>query len=184
MSDLRRDAKIVFVSVAATCIAFAIGLAWINFKPSLPSVVGVTPPKFANAKTETKACTTVTALVPKVMEEVGLPAAVQKNEQASVLAIAAVPRSNNPLFATSVLYRDTGIGEIYFTPQPLPWLAFNKQASVSLGYGIGGDENITSTWHLGARYEFVQAKAINIHVRGDFFGDGYKFAEIGGQINF
>lgn len=184
MSDLRRDAKIVLGSVAATCIAFAVGMAWLAFKPSLPSVLGVAPPKFADAKTETVPCKTVQALAPNVKEEVGLPVAVQKDEQASVLTIAAVPRSDNPLFATAVLHRDSGIGEIYFTPQPLPWLAFNKQASVFAGYAIAGNESLKSTWRAGARYEFVQAKAINIHVEGGLFGDGYKFAEIGGRINF
>lgn len=168
-----------------TCALCAAGIwVWSTFKPSLPSVVGVAPPKFANAKTETVPVKAVQALATKVKKQVGLPVAVQKDDQASVLAIVAVPRSNNPLFATSVLHRDTGLGEIYFTPQPLPWLAFNKQASASFGYGLGGIEGLKSTWHAGARYEFVQAKSINIHVEGHYFGDGYKFAEVGGRINF
>lgn len=167
------------------CALCAAGIwAWSTFKPSLPAVLGEAPPKFADAKTETKDCKTVQALVPKAKKDVGLPVAVQKDEQASVLAIREVPRSKKPLFATSVLHRDTGLGEIYFTPQPLPWLAFNKQASVFAGYGVGGNESLKSTWRFGARYEFVQAKAINIHVESNLFGDGYKFAEIGGRINF
>lgn len=161
MSDLRRDAKIVVGSVVATCIAFAIGLAWIAFKPSLPSVLGVVPPKFADAKTETVPCKTVQALAPKVKKEVGLPVAVQKDEQASVLAIAVVPRSDNPLFATSVLHRDTGIGEIYFTPQPRPWLAFDRRWLVGGFYSLR-DGQTEPVGELLGLYDLAQIKALHV----------------------
>lgn len=160
-ADLLRDAKILVVGIVAGLLLAGIGCAWLKFKPSLPSVLGVAPPKFADAKTEAVPCKTVQALLPKVKKQVGLPAAIQKDEQASVLAIAAVPRSDNPLFATAVLHRDTGVGEIYFTPQRLPLFGYYNRWRFGGYYGFNDAGN--GSVLLGtAQYEAIQVKSMRL----------------------
>jgi len=143
-----------------------------------------TTPKLAGEEKEAKKCETVMAFKPDAKKTLGLPEQIQKDEQSSVIAASPVPPSDYPRTATAVLHRDTGLGEIYLQQDSLPWLAFNKRNTVSVGYGLGGDSDITSTWHVGAQHQFMQTKAINLHLGGHLFGDGYKFVEVGGHINF
>ena len=133
---------------------------WSTFKPSLPAVLGEAPSKFADAKTETVPCKTLQALAPKAKKDVGLPTAVQKDDDTSLLAVAVVPRSDNPMWASAVLHRSTGIGEIYFTPQPLPWLAFNRRGEIGFSWLPLSDKGGEATIRLDVRYEMLQAKAL------------------------
>lgn len=161
-----------------TCALCAAGIwAWSTFKPSLPAVLGEAPAKFADAKTETVPCKTLQALAPKAKKDVGLPAAVQKDEDTSLLAVAKVPRSDNPLWASAVLHRSTGIGEIYFTPQPTPWLAFNRRWRFGGYYGINDQESgvIMGT----AQYEFLQLKRLKATAIGQVDSSSRWFGGVG-----
>lgn len=150
-----------------TCALCAAGIwVWSTFKPSLPAVLGEAPPKFIGAKTETKECKTLQALAPKAKKDVGLPVAIQKDEDTSLLVVAKVPRSENPLWASAVLHRATGIGEIYFTPQPLPWLAFNRRGEIGLSWLPLTDKGGGAVTSLDGRIELMQAKAMRFGVVG------------------
>ncbi|OGO34707.1 MAG: hypothetical protein A2Z03_09720 [Chloroflexi bacterium RBG_16_56_8] len=142
---------------------------WSTLKPSLPAMLGEAPDKFATTPVETKQCTTVQVLVPKAKKKAGLPAAIVQDEQASLLAVATVPHLDRPQIASAVLHRDTGKGEIYFTPQPRPWLAFDRRGEAGIGYVWKDDALI---WQLDARLELVQAKAIRLAVTGTLDGAG------------
>ncbi len=167
------------------CALCAAGIwVWSTFKPSLPAVLGEAPAKFVDAKTKTENCKTVEAMADKVKKEVGLSAQVQKDTQSKVLAVVMVPESNNPLYATSLLNLGTGIGEIHFTPQPLPWLSAKKRTTIYADYGLGGDEVLAATWHLGVGYEFAQTKSLHWNANGHLFSTGFKYVGIGGLVQF
>ena len=171
----------VFLGIFLGLLVAAGLYAYKALKPSLPAVLGEAPAKFAGAKTETKDCKTVQALVPKAKKDVGLPIAIQKDDDTSLLAVAVVPRSDNPLWASAVLHRSTGVGEIYFTPQPLPWLAFNRRGALGVAYGARSEATGFVTRVYG-RLDLVQVKRLHAGLLGDidnagsWYGGG--FAEL------
>ena len=178
--DRLRDARLLGYGTIVGLLLAAGIWAYTSFKPSLPAVLGQTAAKVAGVETEAVACATAQVLPKKVEKKLGLPPAIQKDEQARVLAAVDVPRVDYPLIATSVLHLGTGIGEIYFTPQPLPWLAFNQRWTFGAFYGINDKE---SGVFLGtAQYEFLQLKRLHgaVHLQGDtssrfFIGGGFTF---------
>lgn len=159
--------------VAALCAG---GLwAWSTLKPSLPAVLGQPTDRVANIPTETKPCTQVQALAPPAKKKLDLPEPIQKDEQASVLAAVDVPRTDHPLIATALLHRDTGIGEIYFTPQPLPWIAFNRRATIGVAYGLKDNANGFVTRAYG-RLDLMQIKMLHAGLLGDVDNAGGWYA--------
>ena len=168
--------NIILSLIVGICIGVG-GMVLYSFKPSLPSAIGVAPPKYAEAPTTTVPCKTVEAMADKVKKEVGLPAQVQADKQSKVLAVVEVPQSDNPLFATSLLHLDTGVGEIHFTPQPLPWLAFNKRWRFSAHYGINDKES--GVVMGGAQYEAIQIKGLHISAIGQVDTSSRYFVGVG-----
>ncbi len=179
MSQSIRDrvSAFAFGAVFGLLLAAA-GWAWHSLKPSLPAVLGETPNKVVNLPTETKSCTTVQAKAPKAKKALGLPAAVQQDEQASVLAAATVPRTDVPLIASALLHRDTGLGEIYFTPQPRPWLAFDRRWLLGGFYGIR-DGQAEPVGELFGLYDLAQIKAVHFGPMGHLDTAGRRFLGVG-----
>ncbi len=156
----------------ATHLAIGIGLgvlfcagvaAWRAVQP--PRLATLAPPaaKVAGIPTETVPCTTVRALAAPAKNKLNLPAAVRHDDQASVLAAADVPRTDDPLIATALLHRDTGLGEIYFTPQPRPWLDLDppRRWTFDVGYGLKLKRgNSDGTGYFGATYLPARVKRV------------------------
>jgi hypothetical protein len=88
-----------------------------------------------------------------------------------VLAAVDVPRTEAPLIATSLLHRDTGLGEIYFTPRPRPWLAFDRQWTAGVFY-VARDDAAAPVWRLTGTVDFFQIKALHLGAYGQLDTDG------------
>ena len=168
--DSLRD---VGVGIIIGLLLAAVACIWIEYRPS--ARLATSSAKLDGIPVETKSCTTVQMLAAPAKKKLGLPKSIQKDEQAGVLAAIDVPGSQT---AVAVLHRDTGVGEIYLTPQP--WLAFNRRWTFGGFYGVNDRE---SGVMLGtAEYEFLQLKRLHgaIHMQADtssrwFIGAGFTF---------
>lgn len=178
MRSLRHAAKLFGSGVVVGALIVVAGCVWLKYRPSLPAVLGQPTDRVAGIPTETKPCTQVQALAPKAKKKLGLPDPIQKDEQASVLTAVDVPRTDHPLIATALLHRDTGIGEIYFTPQPLPWLDFNRRATLGIAYGFKNN----ATGFVARAYtklDLLQIKRLHaglladVDNAGGWYGGGY-----------
>lgn len=179
MAELLRASVRHFVAgiVAGLLIAAAVW-AWQTVKPSLPAVLAPPAEKIAQVRTETKACTTVQALAEPAKKRLGLPESVRRDPQASVLAAADVPRTDSPLIATPLLHRDTGVTEIYFTPQPRPWLASDRRWLVG-GFYVARDEATEPVGELVGLYDVFQIKALHVGVLGHLDTTGRRALGVG-----
>lgn len=178
MSLLRDKIPSFVAGTVAGLLLAAIGWAWHSLTPSLPAVLAPPAKKIAGLATETQPCTAVVALTPAAKKKLGLPPALQQDPQASALTAADVPRTDYPLIATSVLHRDTGVGEIYFTPQPRPWLAFDRRWLVGgfVAYRDGAPEPVGELLGL---YDLVQIKALHVGAMGHLDTTGRRAVGVG-----
>jgi len=154
------------------------GFAWHSLKPSLPALPGAPSAKVADIQMETKPCKQVQAKEPKAKKKLGLPPPVQQDEQAVVLTAVDVPRTDEPLIATSLLHLDTGLGEIFFTPQPRPWLAFDRRWTAGVFY-VARDDAGGPVWRLDGRYEAFQIKFLHVGAQAQFDEDGRRSVGVG-----
>lgn len=152
--------------------------AWHSVKPSLPAVLAPPATKIAGLATETQPCTTVVALTPAAKKKLGLPPALQQDPQASVLTAADVPRTDHPLIATAVLRRDTGVGEIYFTPQARPWLATDRRWLVG-GFYTYRDDAAQPVGELLVMVDLLQIKALHLGAMGHLDTTGRRALGVG-----
>ncbi len=168
------------VGAAAASLLFAGLWAWNEFQPSLPASLGETPNEIASTPTETVPCKTAQALPSSVKEDIGLPPAVVKNEQERLIAVVNVPQVDFPMTAGALLNTDTGMGQIYFTPQPYPWTAFNPRWTFGGFYGINDKESGVVMGQ--AHYQFVQVKRLHVTATGQVDTSSRWFIGVGGQF--
>ena len=164
MNNLRRDAKLVLSSIAATCVAFAIGLAWINFKPSLPSVLAPVSDDLAKVKQELLECQKLKVYVPKAKKKLNLPDTIKSDPTKHVLAASPIPPSDYPHTMTAVYDQGTGVVDMFLRRDPLPWLAFNRRWRFGGYYGINDRES--GVVMGAASYEFLQLKRLHVTATG------------------
>ena len=156
------------------------GFAWHSLKPSLPALPGAPSAKVADIQMETKPCKQVQAKEPKAKKKLGLPPPVQQDEQAVVLTAVDVPRTDEPLIATSLLHLDTGLGEIFFTPQPRPWLAFDRRWTAGVFY-VARDDVVDSglVGRLQGTYAAFQVKFLHFGAYGQIDTDKRRAVGVG-----
>lgn len=166
MSNLRRDAKTVTGSVVATCVAFAIGLAWINFRPSLPSVLAPSSKELAKEETKRLNCRPVLVYRDKVEKKLGLPDIVTKDQDKHVVASSPAPASDYPHTMTAVYDDKVGNIDMFLRQDPLPWLAFNRRGAVGVAYGFkdGASGFVTRAY---GRMDLLQVKRLHAGIMGD-----------------
>lgn len=175
-----RDLRLCAVAFIAGLLVAAGICAWMQYRPSLPAVVAPPAKKFEDVAKETKDCKTIEAYAPKIKKKLGLPESVQKDDSISVIATADVPRTEHPLIASALLNRGTGIGEIAFTPQPLPWLA--RADGLAVGAFWGASDETTGAVRIYARYELVQTKRVRWLAGGSLETGARWFAGIGAEF--
>jgi hypothetical protein len=146
-------------------ISFIITL-WTH-KPA-PAVPGETPKQFAGPK-EIVPCDKIQALPSKKKKELGLPPAVVKEETERLIAVAAVPMSDGPQLAGALINTKTGLGSIYFEPQPRPWVAFNRRWAVGYAYTYGDGDTESKIY---GRWELLQVKRIHVGAVAELYRDG------------
>lgn len=182
--DLIDRAKCFGAGFAVALLCAAVAWSWSTYKPRLPSVLAPTSPKVDDIKTEPKDCTTVQAFKSPAKQKLDLPAHVQKDEQASVIAAAPIPPSDYPRTATAVLHRDTGIGEIYLHDDPLPWISLNydRRWRATVLYGVRDDS--ASIWRGTVDYSIARIKALEGVANVQVDSDGRRFAGVGLSLKF
>lgn len=148
---------------------------WNIYRAIQPStlVAAIAPPAKSTAgdKKETKACTTIEAYTPKIKKKLELPESVQKDDNISVIATADTPRDGRPYIASALLNLSTGVGEIAFTPQPYPWLAFNRRGALGVAYGFKDNADGFVT-RLYGRLDLMQVKRLHAGLLGDIDNAG------------
>ena len=156
-----------------------IGLLKFINKQSI-AVPGETPAKFAKLPKETVPCEQVQALPAKAKKILNLPPAVIKDEQDRLIAVAQVPQVDYPQLAGALLNTKTGVGTIYFTPQPRPWVDFNRRLAIGAAYGIGEDG---IEYKAYARWTLMHVKRLHFGVLAEVYDTGRAFAGGFGEFN-
>lgn len=170
-TTLRHNVKLLGIGIVVGIFIAACVCSWLQFKPPTLAVLAPASPKLSGATTVTKACTTVRTYQDSVKKKLGLPDPIKKDSQASVIAAAAIPPSDYPRTATSVLHLDTGVGEIYLQQDSLPWVAFNRRATIGVTYGIKDDSTGFIT-NLYGKLELAQIKKLSLGIYGDVDNSG------------
>lgn len=159
----------------------AIGCAWIQYRPSLPSVLATPAKELAKEETKNLDCKPVVVYRDKVKTKLGLPDIVTKDPDKHVVASSKVPSSDYPHTMTAVYDEKVGSVDMFLRQDPLPWLAFNRRAAVGVAYGVKDDADGFVT-RLYGRADLIQIKRLHaglladVDNAGGWYGGG--FAEL------
>lgn len=159
----------------------AIGCAWIQYRPSLPSVLATPANELAKEQTKTLDCKPVVVYRDKVETKLGLPDIVTKDQDKHVVASSKVPASDYPHTMTAVYDEKVGGVDMFLRQDPLPWASFNRRAALGVAYGFKDDANGAVTRVYG-RMDLMQVKRLRLGLLGDvdnaggWYGGG--FAEV------
>lgn len=105
----------------------------------------------------------------KLKQALDLPAPVQSDAAKQVLATGKLKAEARDYTLSAVLDTQTGQGEVYARPDPLPWMGPGRQAAVGVGYGLKSGQ--PAGW-IQARHDLVQVKALHAGALGMVFTDG------------
>lgn len=182
----RQQANLVGLGIVVGLVLAVVAFGgWKIYRALQPStlVAAIAPPASSTAgdKKETKDCKMVEAYTPKIKKKLKLPESVQKDDSISVIATADVPRTDHPLIASALLHRDTGVGEIAFTPQPLPWIDFNRRGfRFGVWYGVNDEQ--TGAIRAQALYDVVKTKRLLWGAVGSVESGSRFFVGVGGEF--
>lgn len=163
-------------------LTVAIGCTWIQYRPSLPSVLATPAKELAKEKTTTLTCKPLVVYRDKVETKLGLPDIVTKDPDKHVVASSQVPASDYPHTMTAVYDEQIGGVDMFLRQDPLPWLAFNRRAVLGLAYGVKDNADGFVTRVYG-RIDLIQLKRLRVGLLADvdnaggWYGGG--FAEMG-----
>lgn len=159
----------------------AIGCVWIQYRPSLPSVLATPAKELAKEKTKRLECKPILVYRDKVETKLGLPDIVTKDPDKHVVASSKVPPSDYPHTMTAVYDEKVGGVDMFLRQDPLPWLAFNRSAALGVAYGVKDSADGFVT-RLYGRVDLVQIKRLHVGLLADvnnaggWYGGG--FAEL------
>lgn len=105
----------------------------------------------------------------KTKKALDLPRAVQEDAAKQVLATGKIKAEARDYTLSAVLDTQTGQGEVYARPDPLPWIGPGRQGAVGVGYGLKNGQ--PAGW-VHARHDLVQVKALHAGAMGMVFTDG------------
>lgn len=112
----------------------------------------------------------------KIKKALDLPAPVQADAAKQVLATGKLKAEARDYTLSAVLDTQTGQGEVYARPDPLPWIGPGQQGAIGLAYGI---KNGTPMGRAYARHDLLRVKALHagalatLDQDGDWFAGGY-----------
>lgn len=181
----RQQANLVGLGIVVGLVIAVVAFGgWKIYRAMQPSalVAAIAPPASSTSgdKKNTEDCKTIEAYAPKIKKKLGLPESIQKDDSISVIATADVPRTEHPLIASALLNRGTGVGEIAFTPQPLPWLA--RGNGLAVGALWGASDETTGAVRIYARYELAQTKRVRWLAGGSLETGARWFAGVGAEF--
>ena len=171
--------------IASHSIALVLGgaivagaCAYSTLKKSLPSVPAQTSKDLAKVDKETLKCLPVIVYKDKAKDKLGLPTAVSEAPEQRVLGATQVNQNERPTTVSAVLNTNSGETVFYQRLDTLPWLAFNRRATLGVAYGFKNDHNGAEIRVYG-KVELLQIKALKAGLMGDvdnargWFGGGY-----------
>lgn len=159
----------------------AIGCAWIQYRPSLPSVLATPAKELAKEETKTLKDKPVVVYREKVKAKLGLPESVKKDATKHVVNSTQVESSDRPTTVTAVYDDQTGVVDLFKRQDRLPWLAFDRRAAIGVAYGVKNDAN-GFVARIYGRADLIQIKRLHaglladVDNAGGWYGGG--FAEL------
>lgn len=169
-----RDLRLCAAAFVAGLLVAAAICVWMQYRPSLPSVLAPPSKEVKGEKPLERECEKTIVYRDRVKKELGLPDTVKRDPDKQVTASTQVPGSEHPHTVTSVFDFDTGQTDLYVRRDPLPWLAFNRRGALGLAYGIKDDTDGFVTRGYG-RLDLMQVKRLHLGLLGDVdsVGDWY-----------
>lgn len=149
----------------------AIGCAWIQYRPSLPSVLATPAKELAREQTKTLSCKPVVVYREKVKDKLGLPESIKKDATKHVVNSTKVEASERPTTVTAVYDDQTGFVDLFKRLDPLPWLAVNRRGALGVAYGFKDDAN-GAVARVYGRMDLMQVKRFHLGLLGDIDSGG------------
>lgn len=144
----------------------AIGCAWIQYRPSLPSVLATPAKELAKEETKILKGMPVAVHRAKVKDKLGLPESIKKDATKHVVNSTQVEASERPTTVTAVYDDQTGVVDLFKRQDRLPWLAFNRRHEIGLSWIPLTDKGGPAEISIDGRIELLQAKALRFGVTG------------------
>lgn len=147
--------------VALVCVLVAI-LYFQFFRDPAPAGVHVEAapaPQVAKVPTVAVPVEQVQAYAPAAKNKLKLPARIQQDDNAHVVAASRTPADERPHTVTTVLDSETGKFTTFDRAEPLPWVAAQPKTEVGafVGYRFG-----EPALRIEARHELLQIKAFHV----------------------
>lgn len=165
-----------------------LGLAWGLYhevvsrpQPGGPSIEA-TPAKELRGKPTKRVPTAPVRSYSSTMTGLKLPADVQANPNAAVIAAATIRPDPRPQTVTTVLDTATGDARTYVKVDPYPWLAIEARGAATLAAGYRFDRGSAlpkQIVRLGVGYDVVRVKALTLGAVATLDSDGQTFVGAG-----
>ena len=159
--------------------AIVAGVCGFNtLKKSLPSIPSPPSKDLAKVDKEILKCLPVVVYKDRAKDKLGLPTAVVADTEQRVLGATQVKPNERPTTVSAVLNIVNGETAFYQRLDPLPWLAFNRRATLGVAYGFKNDHDGAAIRVYG-KLELLKIKALKAGLMGDvdnargWFGGGY-----------
>ena len=178
MTDLRRDSRLIGYGLIAGLLIAAVVWAYLSIKPSLPSIESAPSKDLVKVNKEILNCIPVVVYKDKAKDKLGLPSAVVAAPEQRVLGATQVNPNERPTTVSAVFNTTSGETTFYQRLDPLPWLDFNRRATLGVAYGFKNDHDGAAIRVYG-KLELLQIKALKAGLMGDvdnargWFGGGY-----------
>lgn len=154
------------MSIALGVLLAIIGvLAYFHFKPE-PMPTGVhlpaaQAPELAKVETEFIDFAPVKVFKPEAKRKLNLPASVQADTKAHVIASTKTANDERQHTITTLIDEQTGEATTFDRVDPLPWISVNTKSQVGAFYGI---KNGQQTIRIQGEQELLQIKALHVGV--------------------
>lgn len=173
--------KAILIAVGILIVAMVL---WYETKPT-PAPVG----DWQTAKHAPQvAAVPKTAITPPKVEvytapakkKLDLPAAVQQDTHAHVVAATRVAADDHPETVTTLLDDQTGAETTLVRREPLPWIAAEQRGELRLDYGM--KNGARKVGRLSFQEDLVEVKALHAGVNANLDTDGQFF--VGGGVAY
>ena len=172
MTDRLRDSKLIGSGMIFGLLLAAVVWAYMNLKPSLPSIPSPPSKDLAKVDKEILKCLPVIVYKDRAKDKLGLPTAVVSDTEQRVLGATQVKPNERPTTVSAVLNTTSGETTFYQRLGPLPWIAFNRRYEVGISYLPLNNDGIDQLIELDGRIQFIQIKALRAGLTGAVDTDG------------
>lgn len=164
---------------AVVAVILLLGVYWWTHVPAVPAPSyheAAPAPQLAKTPTEAIKPPQVVVYAQAAKKKLDLPAGVQADQHAHVIAASRLPADDHAQTVTTVIDDQTGLSQTLVREEPLPWLAAEQRGYARLGYGIKtGSGRVT---RLAVGENLIQVKALHFGVDGTLDSDGQGYAGV------